>query len=58
MKFMFGIHILVCEKNDFTDHHVYKISAHTAPIILLTSIEGTSQLVTCDTDGVTKIWDI
>ena len=40
------------------DNYIYKISGHSSPLIGVLVIENTSQVVSLDSDGYVKIWDI
>ena len=40
------------------DHCIYKISGHSCPLVGVLVIENTSQVVSMDSDGNIKVWDI
>lgn len=40
------------------ENYIYKISGHSSPLIGLLVIENTSQIVSLDSEGNLKIWDI
>ncbi len=40
------------------ENYIYKITGHSSPLIGLEIIENTSQIVSLDTEGNMKIWDI
>jgi WD40 repeat protein len=47
--------------NPYIDNPVYKVSevqSHSAPIVSLFAIDHTPQLLSTDSDGIMKIWDI
>jgi len=48
----------ICVWNPYIDNPVYKVSAHNAPIVCLFAIDHTPQLISSDSDGLIKVWDI
>ncbi len=44
--------------NPYIDKYIYKIVGHASPLIGVTVIENTSQLVSLDSDGYVKVWDV
>jgi len=48
----------ICVWNPYIDTPVYKVQAHNAPIVTLQAIDLTPQLISCDSDGMIKVWDM
>ena len=48
----------ICVWNPYIDNPVFKVQAHNAPIVIVYAIDNTPQLISSDSDGVIKIWDI
>lgn len=44
--------------NPYIDSLIYKITGHSSPLLTVRVIEGTSQVITLDSDGVVKVTDI
>ncbi len=44
--------------NPYIDNPVYKVQAHNAPIVCVFAIDHTPQLISSDSDGIVKVWDI
>ena len=44
--------------NPYIDTPVYKVQAHNAPIVSIFAIDHTPLLISSDSDGIVKIWDI
>lgn len=58
LLFSAGFDHEICVLNPYIDQPVYKIQAHNAPIVCIKAIQSTPQLVSCDSDGIVKVWDI
>jgi len=48
----------ICVWNPYIDTPVYKVQAHNAPIVTLQAIDLTLLLISCDSDGMIKVWDM
>ena len=48
----------ICVWNPYIDNPVFKVQAHNAPIVAVYAIDHTPQLISSDSDGLVKIWDI
>jgi len=44
--------------NPYIDKYIYKIVGHSSPLVGVIVIENTTQLVSLDSDGYVKVWDI
>lgn len=44
--------------NPYIDNLIYKISGHSSPLLSVKVIEGTSQVITLDSEGNVRVTDI
>jgi WD40 repeat protein len=58
LLFSAGFDHEICVWNPYIDNPVYKVSAHNAPIVSIFAVDHTAQLISSDSDGIIKIWDI
>jgi len=58
LLFSAGFDHEVCVWNPYIDSLIYKITGHSSPLQTVRVIEGTSQVITLDSDGVVKVTDI
>ena len=47
----------ICVWNPYIDNLIYKITGHSSPLIGVQVIDGTSQVISLDSEGGVKIWD-
>ena len=50
--------VKLVNNNEYKENYIYKITGHSSPLIGLLVIENTSQVVSLDSEGNLKIWDI
>ncbi|EGR33574.1 hypothetical protein IMG5_048910 [Ichthyophthirius multifiliis] len=58
LLFSAGFDHNICVWNPYIDNLIYKISGHSSPLLVVKVIEGTSQIVSLDSDGNVRITDI
>ncbi|KAL4503262.1 hypothetical protein ABPG72_000868 [Tetrahymena utriculariae] len=58
LLFSAGFDHEVCVWNPYIDNLIYKISGHSSPLLGVKVIEGTSQVITLDSDGNVRVTDI
>ncbi|CAD8133059.1 unnamed protein product [Paramecium octaurelia] len=57
LLFSAGFDHNLCVWNPYIESLIFKIQGHSSPVIGVLVIEGTSQIVSLDQEGIVKVWD-